>query len=115
MSNGKIADFGISKKVTSSDFIFEQCGTPAYLAPEIIRNKGYDGYKSDIWSLGVLLHALTVGTVPFKAETLEDLYRKILAGKLTMLYDVELSDNLRDLLIRMLEVNPFSRISATEI
>ena len=114
-NNGKIADFGISKKVPQHDYIFEQCGTPAYLAPEIIRNKGYDGYISDIWSLGVLLHALTVGTVPFKAETLEDLYRKIQAGNQSMLNDFEQSDELKDLLIKMLNINPFNRISAAEI
>ena len=44
----------------------EQCGTPAYIAPEIIRNKGY-GLNVDLWSTGVVLFAMLYGTVPFKA------------------------------------------------
>ena len=112
---GKLADFGISKMIPPDQLIYEQCGTPAYLAPEIIRNKGYSGYKADVWSLGVLLHALIIGTVPFKAETLEDQYRKILTGKLTMLDDRDQTKEVKDLQIRMQDTNPTTRISASEV
>lgn len=60
--------------------IQEQCGTPAYLAPEIISDEGYEGFYVDIWSLGVLLYAVLQGTVPFKAANLSDLHKLIMEG-----------------------------------
>ena len=80
----KICDFGVSKIIKKGQRIKEQCGTPAYLAPEIIIDKGYEGFFVDVWSLGVLLYAMLCGTVPFKAPTLEDLHKLILAGEYTI-------------------------------
>ena len=54
----KLCDFGVSRMVKKGADIHEQCGTPAYLAPEIIIDKGYQGFFADIWSLGVLLYAM---------------------------------------------------------
>jgi 5'-AMP-activated protein kinase catalytic alpha subunit len=51
------------------------------LAPEIIIDKGYEGFFVDVWSLGVLLFAMLCGTVPFKASNLEDLHKLILKGE----------------------------------
>lgn len=66
--NIKLCDFGISRTVENhNDPIMEQCGTPAYIAPEILYEDGYKGFKSDIWGLGVLLFAMVTGTVPFRA------------------------------------------------
>lgn len=64
--NVKIADFGVSKQTIHGAQMKEQCGTPAYIAPEILRNKGY-GLNVDLWSAGVVLFAMLYGTVPFKA------------------------------------------------
>jgi serine/threonine protein kinase len=66
----KICDFGVSRIINKGQLIQEQCGTPAYLAPEIIADEGYEGFYVDIWSLGVLLYAMLQGTVPFKASNL---------------------------------------------
>jgi len=64
----KICDFGISKVITDPEqTMSEQCGTPAYMPPEILSGNGYKGFKADIWSLGVLLYSMVFGTVPFKA------------------------------------------------
>ena len=53
----------------------EQCGTPAYIAPEVCENKGYEGYQSDVWSSGVVLYAMLYGTVPFKASNMTELQK----------------------------------------
>jgi serine/threonine protein kinase len=55
--------------------MFEQCGTPAYIAPEVFESKekeskGYEGFQSDVWSAGVVLYAMLYGTVPFKASNI---------------------------------------------
>lgn len=66
----KICDFGVSRTMIKDKYITEQCGTPAYLAPEIIQDMGYKNFSADIWSLGVLLYSLVTGKMPFKADSL---------------------------------------------
>ena len=73
----------------------EQCGTPAYIAPEILRNKGYS-LNVDLWSAGVVLFAMLYGTVPFKAQSMEELHSLILRGKYLLKEDI--SEDARDLL-----------------
>lgn len=72
--NVKIADFGVSKVVNKGEVMRDQCGTPAYIAPEIIKDNGYYGFKADIWSAGVVLYAMLFGTVPFKANNMQELH-----------------------------------------
>jgi serine/threonine protein kinase len=79
--NVKIADFGVSKEVKPDETMFEQSGTPAYIAPEIIKDKGYKGFKADMWSAGVVLFAMLYGTVPFKANNMKDLHRQIMDAR----------------------------------
>lgn len=76
----KIIDFGISSVVENGREILDTGGTPAYLAPEVIAARGEVCYKSDVWSLGVLLFLLSFGRVPFKAREMQRLYEKILIG-----------------------------------
>ena len=77
----KICDFGVSKFVRKGEHMTEQCGTPAYIAPEILKDKGYEGFEADIWSAGVALYAMLYGTVPFKANEMKDLHKLIMKGK----------------------------------
>lgn len=70
----KIADFGVSKQVIPGEVMHEQSGTPAYIAPEILRDQGYRGFKADIWSAGIVFYAMLCGTVPFKASNMKELH-----------------------------------------
>ena len=110
----KICDFGVSRIMKKDEYITEQCGTPAYLAPEIIRDLGYKNLKADIWSLGILLFSIVTGNMPFKANSIDSLQKKILKGKFDF-GDSEISEECRDLVKKMLVVDPFKRIGIEEI
>ena len=74
----KLIDFGFSV-VTPSDGgklkIF--CGTPSYMAPELVRKHSYDGKQVDMWALGVLLYVMLTGVLPFRGSTEKELFDKI--------------------------------------
>lgn len=111
----KLCDFGVSRKISPSERISEQCGTPAYLAPEIVRDQGYSGFKADVWSLGVLLFVLSTGKMPFRAATVEELNSAILIGKFEFPKHVDLGEDLRDLIEKMLVVDVRNRISSAQV
>ncbi|KAL0650724.1 hypothetical protein Bca4012_093415 [Brassica carinata] len=96
----KISDFGL-------------CGTPAYVAPEVLAKKGYDGAKIDVWSCGVILFMLNAGYLPFNDHNLTVMYRKIYKGEFSI--PKSTSPDLRQLLTRILDTNPQSRITIEEI
>ncbi|KAF9615137.1 hypothetical protein IFM89_022089 [Coptis chinensis] len=78
--NLKISDFGLSalpEQLRIDGLLHTQCGTPAYVAPEVLRKKGYDGSKADIWSCGVILFVLLAGFLPFQDENMMKMYRKV--------------------------------------
>lgn len=91
----------------------EQSGTPAYIAPEILREEGYRGFKADIWSAGVVFFAMLCGTVPFKASNMKELHRMIIKGKYNL--KEEISPEAKHLLRSMLETDPVKRISIKKI
>lgn len=109
----KLCDFGVSRSVKPGEKIYDQCGTPAYLAPEIVADRGYDPFYVDIWSMGVLLYAILSGTVPFRAKTLQELHKLILRCKYQMPDNI--SDEAKDLIKRMLNPIPHLRITLDEI
>ncbi|CAN6219938.1 unnamed protein product [Urochloa humidicola] len=111
----KVADFGLGA-VASSDaggLRHTMCGTPAYVAPEILSRKGYDPAKVDVWSCGVVLFVLAAGYLPFNDASLVNMYRKIYAGKFRC--PAWFSPALRDLLRRVLHPDPTARIDADGI
>jgi len=107
--NVKIADFGVSKQCQKGQLkMTEQCGTPAYIAPEILKDKGYT-FSVDLWSAGVVLFAMLYGTVPFKANNMEELHKLIVKGKYVLKDDISIEA--RNLLRGLLEVNPEKRLT----
>lgn len=114
--NLKISDFGLSALVESKHqdgLLHTTCGTPAYVAPEVINRRGYDGTKADIWSCGVVLYVLLAGYLPFQDSNLMEMYRKI--GKAEYKCPSWFPPEARRLLSRMLDPNPSSRISLAKI
>jgi len=109
----KIADFGVSKQVRPNEIMREQCGTPAYIAPEIIRDRGYQGFKADLWSAGVVLYAMLYGTVPFKANNMQDLHKLILQAKYNL--KDEISESAKTLLRALLEPDPIKRLTIKQV
>ncbi|KAJ6792489.1 putative CBL-interacting protein kinase 6 [Iris pallida] len=78
--NLKVADFGLSAFAGPDGLLHTTCGTPAYVAPEVIANKGYDGAKADLWSCGVILYVLLAGFLPFQDDNILAMYKKIHRG-----------------------------------
>lgn len=115
-SNLKVSDFGlstISECRRLDGLLHTSCGTPAYVAPEVINRKGYDGAKADIWSCGVILFVLMAGYLPFQDKNLMNMYKKI--GKAEFKCPSWFSSDIRRLLLRILDPNPSTRISIEKI
>ncbi|KAK4833849.1 hypothetical protein QYF36_012316 [Acer negundo] len=111
--NVKIADFGLSNIMRDGHFLKTSCGSPNYAAPEVISGKLYAGPEVDVWSCGVILYALLCGTLPFDDENIPNLFKKIKGGIYTL--PSHLSPGARDLIPRMLIVDPMKRITIPEI
>ena len=76
--NIKIVDFGLSNTYKFGESLKTACGSPCYAAPEMIVGKRYNGLNADLWSLGVILYAMTCGYLPFEDPDTNKLYKKIL-------------------------------------
>lgn len=111
--NVKIADFGLSNVMRDGHFLKTSCGSPNYAAPEVVSGKLYAGPEIDVWSCGVILYALLCGTLPFDDENIPNLFKKIKHGIYTL--PSHLSPGARNLIPRMLVVDPMKRISIPEI
>ncbi|KAL8471643.1 hypothetical protein ACS0TY_028417 [Phlomoides rotata] len=111
--NVKIADFGLSNIMRDGHFLKTSCGSPNYAAPEVISGKLYAGPEVDVWSCGVILYALLCGTLPFDDENIPNLFKKIKGGIYTL--PSHLSASARDLIPRMLIVDPMKRMSIPDI
>ncbi|VVB14004.1 unnamed protein product [Arabis nemorensis] len=112
----KISDFGLSalpEQILQDGLLHTQCGTPAYVAPEVLRKKGYDGAKADIWSCGVVLYVLLAGCLPFQDENLMNMYRKIFRADFE--FPPWFSPESRRLILKLLVVDPDKRISIPAI
>lgn len=113
----KLCDFGVSKLITRPrEKMFEQCGTPAYIAPEVFENKGYCGYQSDVWSAGVVLYAMLYGTVPFKAANMTELQKQVCKAEPDYKDDTDAASPLAVSLLKLvLEKDPLKRLTPRQI
>uniref|UniRef100_A0A7N0TG68 non-specific serine/threonine protein kinase n=1 Tax=Kalanchoe fedtschenkoi TaxID=63787 RepID=A0A7N0TG68_KALFE len=112
----KVSDFGLSAvtgQVRNDGLLHTLCGTPAYVAPEILGKKGYDGAKVDVWSCGVILFVMTAGFLPFNDPNLMAMYKKIYKGDFRC--PKWMSADLKRFLQRLLDTWPDSRITVDEI
>ena len=108
----KLGGFHFSKKLEKFSFKKKVIGTH-YLSPEIVKNEPYN-YKTDIWSLGVMLYRMTTLKLPFDASNLQILVMRILKGKYNPIPN-NYSKELAELISRLLKVNPEERPNVTEI
>ncbi|KAK3436676.1 hypothetical protein EUGRSUZ_C01333 [Eucalyptus grandis] len=107
--NLKVSDFGLSALPLQGDgLLHTTCGTPNYLAPEVLGQRGYDGAAADIWSCGVILYVLMAGYLPFDETDLPTLYKKITAAEYVC--PIWLSLGATSLIKRLLDPNPRNRI-----
>ncbi|XP_058107501.1 CBL-interacting protein kinase 32-like isoform X1 [Magnolia sinica] len=142
--NLKVSDFGLSalsRQVRDDGLLHTTCGTPNYVAPEVLNDRGYDGSTADLWSCGVILFVLLAGYLPFDDSNLMNLYKKVsivpIFGLLfsysmmdvcllDMLLYVQISDaeftcppwlsfGAAKLITRILDPNPMTRIMIPEI
>ena len=106
----KIVDFGLAKKVEGGK-TWTLCGTPDYLAPEVILNEGHD-WAVDYWALGVLIYEMTAGTSPFYAEDPMEIYEKILSGHVSI--PSHFTRGLSDLVKKLLKTYQSKRLGRTK-
>lgn len=111
----KLTDFGFVREFNPNKrhFLSTVCGTTAYMAPEVLKNEKYSGFAVDIWSLGVILYAMVYGELPFDEE--DDLRNKYKIIHEEPVYGDTVAPDIIQLLKRMLNKDPWSRPSLTEI
>ncbi|GAB2279686.1 Serine/threonine-protein kinase srk2i [Dionaea muscipula] len=115
----KICDFGYSKSSVYDSQPKSTVGTPAYIAPEVLLRKEYDGKIADVWSCGVTLYVMLVGSYPFENSDEPKDFRKMIQRILTVQYaipdQINISEECRDLISRIFVVDPAARITIPEI
>lgn len=111
----KLADFGFAARVYAPESLTKQCGTPFFVAPEILLRNPYD-QKSDMWSCGVIIFLLLGGDLPFVARTQKELFRSIVLGKYEFEEEswVHVSKEAKDLVRKLLVTNPSKRLTSRE-
>lgn len=110
----KISDFGLSKllDISGNGLTKTPCGSPCYASPECISGRPYDGRKSDIWSCGVILYAITTGQLPWTKRNQSKMFQQIRKGEYTV--PSYISATCADLISRLMTVNNTNRITIDE-
>jgi len=111
----KLADFGFATRVYSPNSLTKQCGTPFFVAPEVLMRSPYD-QQSDMWSCGVIMFLLLGGDLPFMGRSQKELFRNIVMGRYEFEEDgwAHVSPEARDLVRRLLVTDPSKRLTSRE-
>lgn len=109
----KLADFGFAARVHQPKSLTKQCGTPFFVAPEILTRRPYD-QQSDMWSVGCIVFLLLSGGLPFVGRNQKELFRCIVSGKFEFKEESWkwVSDDAKDMVTKLLTLNPDKRITA---
>jgi len=112
----KISDFGLSALYGTdhnATLLHTTCGTPNYVAPEVLADKGYDGFMADVWSCGVILYVLLAGFLPFDEPSMSALFRKIIKAEFS--YPSWFSPGVKEILNKILVPQPEKRYTMAQI
>ena len=109
----KIIDFGLGNTYKKGQLLKTACGSPCYIPPEMIKEEGYNPDKSDIWSAGIILYLMLCGHLPFYEEDNQLMFDKIIKGDYNL--PKFLSEEAKDILKKILEVDPNKRLNFEEI
>tara|TARA_B100001287_G_C22644166_1_gene511756 strand:- start:151 stop:1377 length:1227 start_codon:yes stop_codon:yes gene_type:complete len=113
-NNIKLTDFDFAKYADNNTVLKTICGTPLYMAPEIIKYKRYNN-KSDIWSIGIILFQMITGKHPYKAKTHYELINKIDTKHVVIPNKYDISDDCYNLIMNLIQKNPKIRLNWIEI
>lgn len=102
----KIGDFGLAAKINDKVRRWSVCGTPNYIAPEILENKHGHAYEVDVWALGVIVYTLLIGRAPFETRDLDTTYRKIKRAEFSFPIHVSISKESKSLIKSLLVADP---------
>ena len=112
----KVGDFGLATKL---EFDGERkrtvCGTPNYIAPEILEGKTGHSYEVDVWSLGVIMYTLIIGKPPFETNNVKETYKRIKMGNYSFPENAVISEPAKDLIQSILVLDPHKRPKLDEI
>ena len=111
--NIKVIDFGLSNYCADTELLQSACGSPCFASPEMLSGNPYNGITTDIWSCGIVLYSMLVGTLPFDDQELNTLYEQIKIG--TFYIPSTLSLEAIDFLKKILRVDPNKRINLLQI
>ena len=114
-----LVDFGLSTEVGANN-IKEWCGTPAYVCPQILEQKAYNGMEADVFSLGVIMWCIVTGRKPFDLARRDDYFYNLLRNRCYDEYfrfteQENLSQEFKDLFVRMVSPEGFSRPTLRDI
>ncbi|CDF91045.1 unnamed protein product [Zygosaccharomyces bailii CLIB 213] len=112
--NAKLTDFGFTRECVSKSSLETICGTTVYMAPELTQRKSYDGFKIDIWSLGIILYTMINGTMPFDEDDEAKTKWKIV-NEVPEFSDSYMNEDAKDLIKQLLAKSPGDRPTMDQI